>query len=135
MAEEKIFSFSWDLYVGKSGQNDLDPFHKSWIYTYFKCIFKTSQFIDFKIFRVGFLYLIFVGGCLLGGIICLSFLCSLLFHTPPPNRVYQEIPDGDPAARDYLFSGAQVHSASQKHWTNNYAQWILSNKTVSAHIA
>ena len=105
----------------------------------FRCILITSnhfsQFIDFTIFRVGFLYLIFVGGCLLGGIISLSFLCSLLFHTPQPSRVYQQIPDGDTAARDYLFTDAEVHSASQKHWTNNYAQWILSNKTVSAHMA
>ena len=101
----------------------------------FRCILITSkhlsQFIDCAIFRVGFLYLIFVGGFLLGGIIFLSLLCSLLFHTPQPNRVYQEIPDGDPAARDYLFAGAE----DQKHWTNSYAQRILFNKTISARMA
>ena len=27
---KKLFAFSWDLFVGKSAQNGLNPFEKSW---------------------------------------------------------------------------------------------------------
>ena len=95
-------------------------------------IHKMLPLIVFIIFGVGFLYLVFAGGCLLGAIITLSFLCSFLFHTPP-NRVYQEISKDDPAAKEYMLSGAEVLSPFRKHLSNDFTQWILSNKTMLAH--